>query len=266
MNLAGSVYIVTGAATGVGAACARRLAGKGAFVVVNWLGSETEARETLAICEAAAGDALLVRGDVSIDGDCRRLAEAAFERWGRIDGLVNNAGTTRFVDPSDLEALRAEDFHRLLDVNVIGAFQMTRAVVPAMRAQGRGAIVNITSNATITGGGSSLAYTASKGALGAMTLTLARVLAPEIRVNAVSPGVVHSRWLLNGLGEDGYARVRDRYAATAALERVAEPEDIADPIVWLLEGADFITGEILTVDGGIRLGPGLAKPSRKPAA
>jgi NAD(P)-dependent dehydrogenase (short-subunit alcohol dehydrogenase family) len=262
MALDGSVCIVTGAATGVGAATARMLAGKGARVVVNWRGSEHEARETLAACVAAAGDALMIQGDVAVDADCRRVAEAALERWGRIDGLVNNAGATRFIDPADLEALGAEDFHRLLDINVIGAFHMTRAVAAAMRAQGRGAIVNVSSNSTAIGGGSSIAYTASKGALNAMTLTLARVLAPEIRVNAVSPGVIHSRWLTNGLGEEAYNRVRDRYADAAALGRVAEPEDIADAIVWLLEGASFITGEILMIDGGVRLGAGLSKPTR----
>jgi len=262
MSFVGSVHIVTGSASGVGAACARRLAAKGGHVLINWRSNEREAREIWAACTEAAGDALMVQGDVAVDADCRRLADAALERWGRIDGLVNNAGTTKFVDPTNLDLLQAEDFHRLLDVNVVGAFQMSRAVARAMRAQGRGAIVNVSSNATAVGGGSSIAYTASKGALNAMTLTLARVLAPEIRVNAVSPGVIHSNWLTKGLGEEGYGRVRDRYAAAAALERVAEPEDIADPIVWLLEGASFITGEILAVDGGVRLGSGLAKPSR----
>jgi 3-oxoacyl-[acyl-carrier protein] reductase len=231
-------------------------------VVVNYSRSEHEARETVAACEAAGGEALLVQGDVADDADCRRIARSALDRWGRIDGLVNNAGVTKFANPADLDLLEAADFHRLLDVNVIGAFQMIRAVLPAMRAQGQGAIVNVSSNATAIGGGSSLAYTASKGALNAMTLTLARVLGPEIRVNAVSPGVIDSRWLKDGVGEAAFAKVRDRYADTAALGRVAMPEDVAEPIVWLLEGADFITGEILMVDGGVRLGAGLAKPVR----
>lgn len=267
MKLSGSVCIVTGSATGVGAACAVMLAAKGARVVVNYARSEGEARATLAACEAAGSEALLVQGDVGIDADCRRMADAALERWGRIDGLINNAGITKFANPADLDLLEAADFHRLLDVNVIGAFQMIRAVVPAMRAQherqgGQGAIVNVSSNATAIGGGSSLAYTASKGALNAMTLTLARVLAPEIRVNAVSPGVIDSRWLKDGVGEAAFASVRDRYADAAALGRVAQPEDVAEPVVWLLEGADYITGEILMVDGGVRLGAGLAKPVR----
>jgi NAD(P)-dependent dehydrogenase (short-subunit alcohol dehydrogenase family) len=262
MKLAGSVCIVTGSATGVGAACAVMLGRKGARVVINYSRSEAEARETLAACEAAGGEAILVQGDVANDADCRRIADVALQRWGRVDGLVNNAGITKFANPADLDLLDAADFHRLLDVNVIGAFQMTRAVVPAMRAQGQGAIVNVSSNSTAIGGGSSLAYTASKGALNAMTLTLARALGPEIRVNAVSPGVIDSRWLKDGVGEAAYGRVRDHYADAAVLGRVAQPEDVAEPIVWLLEGADFITGEILMIDGGVRLGAGLAKPAR----
>lgn len=262
MKLLGSVCIVTGSATGVGAATAIQLAGKGARVVVNYSRSEAEAAETARTCEAAGGEVLLVQGDVADDTDCRRIAAAALERWGRIDGLVNNAGVTKFANPADLDLLEAADFHRLLDVNVIGAFQMTRAVVPAMRRQGQGAIVNVSSNSTAIGGGSSVAYTASKGALNAMTLTLARVLGPEIRVNAVSPGAIESRWLKDGVGEAAFARVRDVYSDAAALGRVAQPEDVAEPIVWLLEGADFITGEIIMVDGGVRLGAGLSKPQR----
>ncbi len=262
MKLAGSVCIVTGSATGVGAACAVMLAGKGARVVVNYAHSAREAQETVAACEDAGAETLLVQGDVAVDADCRRIADAAVDRWGRIDGLINNAGITKFANPADLDLLEAADFHRLLDVNVIGAFHMIRAVVPTMRKQGQGAIVNVSSNSTAIGGGSSLAYTASKGALNAMTLTLARVLGPEIRVNAVSPGVIDSRWLKDGVGEAAFARVRDVYADSAVLGRVAQPEDVAEPIVWLLEGADYITGEILMVDGGVRLGAGLAKPQR----
>ena len=262
MKIAGSVCIVTGSATGVGAACAKMLAAKGARVVVNYSRSENEASTILAACESAGAEAILVRGDVGVDADCRRIAEAALTRWGRIDGLINNAAVTKFANPADLDAIEAADFHRLMDVNVIGAFQMIRAVAPAMRQQGQGAIVNISSNATVIGGGSSLAYTASKGALNAMTLTLARVLGPEIRVNTVSPGVIESRWLKDGMGDAPFATVRDRYADAAVLGRIAQPEDIAEPAIWLLEGAEYVTGEILMVDGGVRLGAGLAKPVR----
>ncbi len=153
MKLAGSVCIVTGAATGVGAACAVMLAGKGARVVVNYSRSAAEAAQTLAACEAAGGEAMLVQGDVARDEDCRRIAAEALARWGRIDGLVNNAGVTKFANPADLDLLEAADFHRLLDVNVVGAFQMIRAALPAMRKQGQGAVVNVSSNDKAVGRG-----------------------------------------------------------------------------------------------------------------
>jgi NAD(P)-dependent dehydrogenase (short-subunit alcohol dehydrogenase family) len=139
---------------------------------------------------------------------------------------------------------------------------MIRAVAPAMRAQGQGAIVNVSSNAVLIGGGSSIAYTASKGALNAMTLTLARVLAPEIRVNAVCPGLIDTRWIKDGVGDAAFGRMRDHVSGAAALGRIASADDIAEPVVWLLEGAAYITGEILAVDGGVRLGAGLPKPAR----
>ncbi len=255
MNLKDAVVIVTGSATGVGAACARRLSTKGARVVVNYTRSAAEAEATRAAC----GDAIAVQADIASDADCRRLAQAAVDRWGRIDGLVNNAGTTKFGDPSDLEALGAADFERILGVNVVGTYQMTRAVVPAMRAAGGGAIVNVSSNVAETGGGSSVAYTASKGAINAMTRALARLLGPEIRVNAVCPGVIDTRWMRDGLSPEAFAALRRRFEDTAPLRRMCSADDVAEPIVWLLEGADFVTGETIFVDGGIRLAGGAPK-------
>jgi 3-oxoacyl-[acyl-carrier protein] reductase len=202
MELENSVVIVTGSATGIGAACALELAGKGARVVINYTKSEAEARETLAECEKFGAEALVVQANVAIDADCRRLAQAALDKWGRIDGLVNNAGTTKVAfNHADLNALRAQDFHDVYAVNVIGAFQMIRAVEQAMRKQGQGAIVNVSSIAGVMGTGTSVAYAASKGALNTMTLSLARVLGPQIRVNAVCPGFVETRWLKGALGE-----------------------------------------------------------------
>ena len=263
MKLAGSVCIVTGSATGVGAACAVMLAGKGARVVVNYSRSEREARETMVACMAAGTEALLVQGDVANDADCHRIADAALECWGRVDGLVNNAGVTKFANPADLDLLEAADFHRLLDVNVIGAFQMIRAVVPAMRAQGQGAIVNVSSNATAIGGGSSLAYTASKGALNSLTLAFARSQGPDIRVNAVCPGIIDTRWMRNAVGVENYPALERRVSESTPLGRVATPDDVASAVVWLAEGADFVTGELLTVDGGLhRLLPN-AKPQSR---
>ena len=185
MDIKGGVTIVTGSATGVGAAAVKLLATKGCNVVINYTKSEAEARDTQAQCDALGVETLLVQADVSKDADCRRMAAAAFDRWGRIDGLINNAGTTQFVNHANLEGLSAEDFQRIYAVNVIGPFQMTRAVTPHMKAAGRGAIVNVSSIAGVMGVGSSIAYTASKGALNTMTLSLARALGPEIRVNTI---------------------------------------------------------------------------------
>jgi NAD(P)-dependent dehydrogenase (short-subunit alcohol dehydrogenase family) len=255
-HLSGQVFIVTGSGTGVGAACVRRLARDGASVVVNYTRSEDEARATEAECRALGAETLLVRADVSDDAACRDLADRALARWGRIDGLVNNAAITRAADPFDLDALSLDDFMRIYRVNVGGAFQMARAVVPAMRKQGRGAIVNVSSNSALTGGGSSHAYTASKGALNSLTLALARVLAPQIRVNAVCPGLIESRWMPNAIGEARFAALKQQFEASTPMARVAEPEDVADAVAWLLCGTAYCTGELLGLDGGVRLSGG----------
>ncbi len=247
------VAVVTGSATGVGAATARQLAGKGWRVVLNYTKSEAEARETEAACRAAGAQTRLVRADVADDGDCRRLADAALDAWGRIDALVNNAGVTRFAAHDDLEALSAVDFHRIYGVNVVGAFQMVRACVPAMKRQGRGAVVNVSSIAGVTGMGSSIAYAASKAALNSLTVTLARALGPEIRVNAVCPGMIEGRWLREGLGDERYEATRDRYRKNAPLRRTAQPDEVAETVVWLVEGAPLVTGELLLVDAGMHV-------------
>ena len=253
MNLTDAVCIVTGSAAGIGAACAARLASKGARVAINYTKSASEAQEAAAVCQAAGGQAMVVQADVSSDDDCRRLAQAVLDKWGRIDGLVNNAGTTKFVPHGDLAALDAADFQRIFGVNVIGPFQMVRAVATAMQRQGAGSIVNVSSIAGLTGMGSSVAYAASKGALNTMTLSLARALGPAIRVNAVCPGFVETRWLTSGLGAEYEARKKN-YEAITPLKATVLPEDVADAVVWLLEGAGKVTGELITVDSGVHLG------------
>ena len=187
MALDGSVIVVSGSATGLGAAVAKGVAAKGARVVINYTKSLGDAEETVQACADLGTEALLCQGDVSSDADCRRMAAAALEKWGRIDGLVNNAGASKFASHADLESLTGDDFLHIYNVNVVGAYQMTRAAAPHMKAQGRGTIVNVSSISAITGAGSSIAYAASKGALNTMTASLARALAPEIRVNAVCP-------------------------------------------------------------------------------
>jgi 3-oxoacyl-[acyl-carrier protein] reductase len=254
MTTQNKTAIITGSATGIGAAVARQLAAKGVNVVINYTKSTAEAEATAAECRAFGVEAILCQADVSHDLECHRLADAALGAWGRIDYLVNNAGTTVFTTQADLDAIQAEDFRRIYDVNVIGAFQMVRAVAPAMKAAGRGAIVNVSSIAGLAGIGSSMAYAASKGALNTLTLSLARVLAPEIRVNAVCPGMVTTRWLQQGLGAERYERMLAATEAAMPLKQASGPEEIAEPVVWLLEGAAHITGEMISVDAGMHLG------------
>jgi len=253
MDIEGGVAIVTGSSSGIGAACVRMLAAKGCNVVVNYARREAPARAVAAECEALGVDVLVCRADVSVDADCRRMAAAAVEKWGRIDALINNAGTTKFCAQADLEGLSAQDFMDVYAVNLIGPFQMTRAVVPQMKKQGRGAIVNISSTAALQGSGSSMAYAASKGALNTMTLGHARVLGPEIRVNAVCPGFVQGEWLQEGMGAELYARTRDALAAKAPLKTVGTPETMAQVAVALIDSADLMTGEILRIDAGNHL-------------
>lgn len=263
MNLKDAVVIVTGSGTGVGAACVRQFAGKGARVVVNYSRSQDEAEATAAECAALGAEVEVIKADVADDAACRQMVATVMARWGRLDALVNNAAITRASDPFDLETLGAQDFHDVFGVNVVGAYQMARAAIPAMLTSGGGAIVNVSSNVAFTGGGSSIAYTVSKGALNALTLTLARTQGPEIRVNAVCPGVIDTRWMRNAVGEKGYAALEQRFIDNAPLARVAQPEDVASAVVWLVEGADYVTGEVLSIDGGIRLSGGARKP-RKP--
>ncbi len=247
------VYIVTGSSAGIGRACAEQLAAQGNRVVINYASREAEAQAVAEHCRGVGGEAIVVKANVAQDADCRRLADAALEAWGRIDGLVNNAGTTRFAAHHDLEALQADDFADIFGVNVTGAYQMIRAVAPIMRKQGKGAVVNMSSIAGVKGFGSSVAYAASKGALNTMTLSLARALGPEIRVNAVCPGFVETGWLKAGLGED-YERRRDGYAASTPLKATSTPDDVAETVLWLLQAASKTTGQLILVDGGKHLG------------
>ncbi len=262
MNLQGAVAIVTGSATGVGAACAVKFAGRGANVVINYTRSRAEAEETGEVCRRLGVETEIVQADIAEDAACRRLTARALERWGRIDALVNNAAVTVSSDPFDLETLTAADLQRVFSVNVVGTYQMCRAVMPALQANG-GAIVNVSSNVAFTGGGSSLAYTASKGALNALTLGLARTCGPSVRVNAVCPGIIDTRWMPQTLGAEAYAALAKRFSETAPLARVASPDDVAGAVLWLVEGAEFVTGELLSVDGGIRLAGGVRKPDAR---
>ena len=244
------VAIVTGSASGIGAAVAQELAARGWRVVVNYSKSAKQAGETAARC----GEAIAVRADVSDDAQCRALVQAALDKWGRLDALVNNAGTTKFVPHAELEGLSAEDFQRIYATNVIGPFQMCRAAAPALKAA-RGAIVNVSSLASRVATGSSIAYAASKAALNTVSMTLARVLAPEVRVNVIAPGFVDTPWMVAGYGEERYARLRQTYSSIAPLKSVSQPEDVAQAAAWLIEGASQVTGQVLYVDAGMHVAP-----------
>lgn len=253
MATARKVAIITGSGTGVGAATALMLARKGYDVLVNYSRSADEAEASAAACRAAGADALVVKGDVAQDTDCRALARAAQDRWGRIDALVNNAGISVFGQSADWDALDAGAFQRILGVNTVGTFQMVRACVAALQ-QAQGSIVNVSSVAGSLGVGSSMPYIASKGAINAMTLHLARALAPAVRVNAVCPGLITTRWFVQGVGQQGYEAGLKGYEASVPLQRACSPEDVAEAIVWLVDGAKTVTGELLLLDSGMHLG------------
>jgi 3-oxoacyl-[acyl-carrier protein] reductase len=244
------VAIVTGGSSGIGAATVLELSKRGWSVAVNYSRSAAEANHVAASCK----DAITVQADVSDDAQCRKLVQTTLDKWGRVDALVNNAGTTKFVDHADLDGLDADDFVRIYRTNVVGPFQMTRACAPALKLA-HGAIVNVSSVASQLGIGSSLAYAASKAALNAMTYSLARSLGPEVRVNAVCPGWVDTPWHHNALGSDRAMRVAAQYSSLVPLKDYARPEDVADCIVWLIEGARHVTGEAIFVDGGLHISP-----------
>ena len=248
------VAIVTGSATGVGAAAAIMLAEKNCNVVINYTRSKKEAEKTAEACRAHGTEALVQQADVADDNACRLMAQGAVEAWGRIDYLINNAAQTKFNPFENLEGITKQDFLDIYAVNVVGPYQMIRAVEPHMRKLGKGAIVNDSSIGGITGIASSIPYAASKAALNLMTKSLAHILGPEIRINTVAPGMIQTRWLQGGLGDEAYQQMLKATEKALPLKRVAKPEDVAEALIWFLEGATLVTGETLIVDSGLHLG------------
>jgi 3-oxoacyl-[acyl-carrier protein] reductase len=260
MSKDGLCAIVTGSASGLGAATAAILAKGGARLVVNYSNSKKEAEETADLCRKAGGDIVVVQGDVSRDEDCKKIVAAAAP-WGRLDALINNAGTTKHVPHAQLDDLSAEDFQRIFGVNTIGPYQMVRAARSLLeagaKASGRAsAVVNVSSIAGISGGGSSVAYAASKGALNTMTYSLARALAPLIRVNTVCPGYIDTPWFTKGRGEAGAKLVRDSVVANVPLKLASSANDVAQLVCFLATPASSnMTGELVRMDAGLHLIP-----------
>lgn len=245
--------IITGASSGVGQACAVLLASKGYDLIINYASNDQGALQTQVQCEQSGAQVLVIRGDVSDNNVCLDIVRKAIDKFEGVDVLVNNAGTTKFCNHHDLDGLSASDFQAIYAVNAIAPFQMIRAVQGTMKAQGKGSVVNVASMAGINGIGSSIAYCASKAALLNMTKSLARVLGPEIRVNAVCPGFIEGEWLKQGLGELAYEKIKQKTEQQTPLKQVTKAEDIAEAIVMLIEGPALMTGEAIIVDGGKHL-------------
>ncbi len=253
MELKDSVAIITGSSSGIGAAIACSLAQQGCHVVINYNTNESGAQAVADQCRAFGTQALVCKADVSDDAACRCLVEETITCFGRLNILINNAGTTKFCEHANLSGLDKQDFLDLYATNTVGAFQMSRAAENALRKQPLAHIINMASIAGITGVGSSIAYAASKGALVTLTMSLARVLGPQIRVNAICPGFVQGEWLEKGLGKENYDRMLAGIRSISPLNDTATPERIAQAATGMLTGMDWATGETLIIDGGAHL-------------
>jgi 3-oxoacyl-[acyl-carrier protein] reductase len=242
------VALVTGAATGIGRATAVGLAEARFDVVINYSRSEAAARETAKLAEDKGAKTLLYRCDVSDDPSVRKMLLAVEHEFGRLDALVNNAGTTTEVKPQDFDALTAEEWDRVFAVNVRGVFQVTRAAVPMLKVAG-GSIVNTASIVGLRPGPQPLPYAASKAAVVSLTKLLALNLGPEIRVNAVAPGWMEGAWMQRML-KDKYDDLMARRAKNTPLRRCVTAEDVAEVIVNLITSNRLVNGEVVVIDGG----------------
>jgi 3-oxoacyl-[acyl-carrier protein] reductase len=240
--------LVTGSASGIGKAAALRLARGGYDVVINYSRSAARAEETLGELRSLGVDAAAFAADVSDDAAVRAMVEAVIERFGKLDILVNNAGTTSETAADDLEGITTEDWDRVFAVNVRGMVQVTRAAAPHLKAV-HGSIVNVASIVGLRPGPQPLAYAASKAAVVSLNRTLSRVLAPEVRVNAVAPGWIEGEWMERTLGEN-YEGLMGRRAKLTPMKRNVTVDDVAESIFSLATSHPFVTGEVLVIDGG----------------
>jgi 3-oxoacyl-[acyl-carrier protein] reductase len=256
LDISGKAAIATGASSddGIGAECAKILASRGCNVAVNYATNKAGAEKVVAHCKAAGVDAFAIQGDVSKDEDCVRLVKAAVDRWDRLDVLINNAATTKPIPHKRLDLLDAAEFQRVYSVNLIGNYQMCRAAAPHLKATGDAAIVNISSVGAMRAGGSSMAYVASKGALNTLTLSMARLLAPEVRVNALCPGGMLGHWTRQILTQEQYQERLRRAKTEFPLKKGIWPVDVARAALFLVEGATVMTGECIRMDCGQHLG------------
>jgi len=248
MELSGKAAIVTGSSSGVGRATALMLARKGCAVLINYSRKREAADEVCEQVKALGVKSIAVRADVAKDAECRAMVDAALKTFGRLDVLVNNAGTTRFIPFDNLEEVKDEDWETIFGVNLRGPFQCARAARAALTESG-GCVINVSSIAGYRPVGSSIPYGTSKAALNSLTAALARVMAPKVRVNGVAPGFIAGEWLQAGLGQ-AYDAAKQAWEKRAPLQRASEPDDVARVILALIEAGDLVTGQVLPVEGG----------------
>jgi 3-oxoacyl-[acyl-carrier protein] reductase len=237
------VALVTGSATGVGRAAAVRFAQLGYAVVVNYSRSAEDAAETAKLVEAAGVPALLVKADVGTDAEVQSMIALTHATFGGLDVLVNNAATTKFIPHDDLDALTDDVWDDIFRVNVKGVLYTTRAAMPLLKER-KGCVVNVSSVAGLSGMGSSIPYCASKGAVNTLTKSLARTFGPDVRINAVAPGPILTRWLA---GKEAHVA---KFVEHAPLQKAATAEDIADVVIYLATAAGLMTGQVIVADGG----------------
>jgi 3-oxoacyl-[acyl-carrier protein] reductase len=249
-DLTGKTALVTGGASGIGLSTVTMLGRNGATVAVNHLADDPRGADTVARLKADGIKAISAPGNVGDAADCARMVGKATDDLGRLDLLVSNAGTPgtkRKIEPREIDLITEELFNTLLQVNLLGVFRCAKAAAPALKAA-RGAVVNTASIAGLGRAGSSLAYSATKAGVVSLTQNLARALAPDVRVNAVAPGAVDSTWMVEWTDQQRHASIEN-----ALLKRRCTTDDIAEVIVFLGFGAAMVTGQTITVDGGLTL-------------